>query len=152
MSRAEITTNIAGPQHFWSFLGQNRSKFDQNLQGGMPLFFRVWIFREKNKQWPTPKHLMLTQPCGLAAHKVLPSKKPCTGMPGTYQKLGFTTDLARHGSKSRENGTIRRQIAFPETARPKAEHRRPKADLMRVDALGAFRRPGHRPAGGRRPT
>ena len=24
--------------------------------------------------------------------------------------------------------------------------------LMRVDALGAFRRPGHRPAGGRRPT
>ena len=29
---------------------------------------------------------------------------------------------------------------------------RPKADLMRVDALGAFRRPGHRPAGGRRPT
>ena len=37
-------------------------------------------------------------------------------------------------------------------ARPKAERRRPKADLMRVDALGAFRRPGHRPAGGRRPT
>ena len=26
---------------------------------------------------------------------------------------------------------------MPETARPKAEHRRPKADLMRVDALGA---------------
>ena len=37
-------------------------------------------------------------------------------------------------------------------ARPKAERRRPKADLMRVDALGAFRRPGHRPAGGQRPT
>ena len=37
-------------------------------------------------------------------------------------------------------------------ARPKAERRRPKADLERVDALGAFRRPGHRPAGGRRPT
>ena len=37
-------------------------------------------------------------------------------------------------------------------ARPKAERRRPKADLERVDGLGAFRRPGHRPAGGRRPT
>ena len=37
-------------------------------------------------------------------------------------------------------------------ARPKAEHRRPKADLMRVDALGAFRRPRHPPAGGRMPT
>ena len=36
--------------------------------------------------------------------------------------------------------------------RPKAERRRPKADLLRVDALGAFRRPGHRPAGGRRRT
>ena len=39
--------------------------------------------------------------------------KPCTGMPGTCQKRGFATDLARHGSKSRENGTIRRQIGFP---------------------------------------
>ena len=37
-------------------------------------------------------------------------------------------------------------------ARPKAKRRRSKADLMRVDALGTFRRPGHRPAGGRRPT
>ena len=37
-------------------------------------------------------------------------------------------------------------------ARPKAERRRPKAVLMRADALGAFRQPGHRPAGGRRPT
>ena len=26
--------------------------------------------------------------------------KPCPGMPGTYQKRGFATDLARHGSKS----------------------------------------------------
>ena len=39
--------------------------------------------------------------------------KPCTGMPGTCQKRGFATDLARHGSKSCENGTIRRQIGFP---------------------------------------
>ena len=43
-------------------------------------------------------------------------------------------------------------VLFAGLARPKAERRRPKADLMRVDALGAFRRPGHRPAGGRRPT
>ena len=39
--------------------------------------------------------------------------KPCTGMPGTCQKRGFATDLARHGSKSCENGTVRRQIGFP---------------------------------------
>ena len=37
-------------------------------------------------------------------------------------------------------------------ARPKAERWRPKADFLRADALGAFRRRGHRPAGGRRPT
>ena len=38
------------------------------------------------------------------------------------------------------------------SARPKAERRRPKADLLRVEGLGAFRRPAPRPAGGRRPT
>ena len=37
-------------------------------------------------------------------------------------------------------------------ARPKAERGRPKADLLRLDALGTFRRPGHRPAEGRRPA
>ena len=51
-------------------------------------------------------------------------------------KRGFGLDPASHGDWE---------------ARRRRE-RRPKADLMRVDALGAFRRPGHRPAGGRRPT
>ena len=142
-AQPKITANIAAPEHFGSCWGQNRPKIDQKWQGGMSLVPGHAFFRERQKNYATP------EAHGLLAWFAL----ACQGQPSKpsqrFPKIDAFQNmvLGLMEPHMAQNGTL-----TGDWESRRRRERRPKADLLRVDALGAFRRPGHRPAGGRRPT